>query len=81
MLPRRSTKEKIFILMGLTGFALITPFIFLRFFSGDYAVALLDAFISAGMLSLTISVYKTGNTIFASVLLSWIGIVGMLVTV
>ncbi|PWK49284.1 GGDEF domain-containing protein [Pleionea mediterranea] len=81
MLPRRSTKEKIFILMGLTGFALITPFIFLRFFSGDYAVALLDAFISAGMLSLTISVYKTGNTIFASVLLSWIGILGMLVTV
>ena len=67
--------------MGLTGFALITPFIFLRFFSGDYAVTLLDAFISAGMLSLTISVYKTGNTIFASVLLSWIGILGMLVTV
>lgn len=81
MLPRRSTKEKIFILMGLTGFALITPFIFIRYHSGDYNVAILNTFISVSMLTLTISVYKTGNTKFASILLSWVGILGMLITV
>ena len=78
---KRSTAEKVLLGLSLMGGASIFPFSIIRLLSHQWLIGVVDFIISAGMFSLFIYVFVTGNSKKASHILSVIALLGMIATI
>lgn len=78
---KRNTSEKVLLGLSLMGGLSIFPFSIIRLISHQWLIGAVDFIISAGMFSLFIYVFVTGNSKKASQVLSIIALLGMIATV
>ncbi len=69
------------ILLSVTGAAAVAPFAVIRYLNGEFLVAILDAVLVVGLLSLGIMVYRTRRIRLASIAISILCAVGVVATV